>query len=78
MRDAKLTIRISRELIEKAEHFAAENNTTLTNLIEVYLRRIPARHPLDNAPIVGRLTGTLSQDVSIADYKNHLDEKSQR
>ncbi len=75
MNEAKLTIRIPRELIENAKHFAAENNTTLTNLIEAYLRRIPARHPLDNAPIVGRLTGTLSRDVSVDDYKNHLDEK---
>ena len=75
MNEAKLTIRIPRELIENAKHFAAENNTTLTNLIEAYLRRSPARHPLDNAPIVGRLTGTLSRDVSVDDYKNHLDEK---
>ncbi len=75
MNETKLTIRISRDLIENAKHFAAENNTTLTNLIETYLRRIPARHPLDNAPIVGRLTGTLSQNVSVEDYKKHLDEK---
>ena len=78
MRDAKLTIRISRELIEKAEHFAVENNTTLTNLIEAFLLRIPVKPSLENAPIVSRLTGTLSQDVSIADYKKHLDTKSQQ
>ena len=75
MNETKLTIRIPRDVIENAKHFAAENNTTLTNLIEAYLRRIPAKHPLDNAPIVGRLTGTLSKDVSVDEYKKHLDEK---
>jgi len=30
---------------------------------------------LENAPIVRRLSGTLSQDVSVEDYKQHLAEK---
>ena len=75
MHDTKLTIRISRDLIENAKQFAAENNTTLTNLIEAYLRRIPVRYPLEDAPIVSRLSGTLPQDISLDDYKKHLDEK---
>ena len=75
MHDTKLTIRISRDLLENAKDFAKQNNTTLTNLIEAYLCRIPVRHPLEGAPIVSRLSGTLSQEVSNADYKQHLDEK---
>ncbi len=75
MHDTKLTIRISRELLENAKDFAKQNNTTLTNLIEAYLRRIPVRHALDGAPIVSRLSGSLTQAVSIDDYKKHLDEK---
>lgn len=75
MHDTKLTIRISRNLLENAKTFAAQNNTTLTSLIGAYLRRIPVSHPLENAPIVSRLSGTLSQDVSLDDYKKHLGEK---
>lgn len=75
MNETKLTIRVPKNLIENAKHFAAENHTTLTNLIEAYLRRIPGEHSLENAPIVTRLSGTLSQDVTLEDYKKHLDEK---
>lgn len=75
MEETKLTVRVSRDLLEKAKHYAAQNHTTLTELIEAYLRGIPAQHPLENAPIVRRLSGTLSPDVSIQDYKKHLGEK---
>ena len=75
MQETKLTVRVPRDLLENIKRYAAENNTTLTNLIEAYLRRIPAQGPLDNAPIVRRLSGMLSQGVTLQDYKNHLEEK---
>jgi hypothetical protein len=75
MNETKLTIRVPRDLLENIKRYAAENDTTLTNLIEAYLRAIPALEPLENAPIVRRLTGTLSQAVSLQDYKKHLEEK---
>jgi len=37
------------------------------------LRRI--RKLLKNAPIVRKLSGTLSQNISLADYKKHLEQK---
>jgi hypothetical protein len=48
----------------------------VTDLIEAYLRRIPAQPPLENAPIVRRLSGALSPDITIQDYKKHLEEKN--
>ena len=75
MQQSKLTVRVPRDLLENIKHYASENNTTLTNLIEAYLRHIPAQGSLKNAPIVRRLSGTLSQTVSIQDYKDHLEEK---
>jgi hypothetical protein len=75
MQETKLTVRVPRDLLENIKRYAAQNNTTITDLIEAYLRRIPAQEPLDNAPIVLRLTGTLSPVVSIQDYKKHLEEK---
>ena len=75
MQETKLTVRVPRDLLENIKRYAAENNTTLTNLIEAYLRHIPAKGSLDNAPIVRRLSGMLSQGVTIQDYKNHLEEK---
>lgn len=75
MEETKLTVRISRDLIENAKKYAVQKHTTLTGLIEAYLRRIPAQISLEDAPIVRRLSGSLSQDVSIQDYKDHLEEK---
>jgi hypothetical protein len=75
MEETKLTVRIPRHLVNKAKQFAALNHTTLTNLIEAYLQNIPAQGLLEDAPIVQRLSGSLSQDVSIEDYHKHLEEK---
>ncbi len=75
MKDTKLTVRVSKELLENVKIYAAKNKTTLTGLIEAYLQNIPTQKTFENSPIVSRLSGTLPQNVSIQDYKNHLEEK---
>ena len=76
MQETKLTIRLPRKLLENAKHYARQQNTTLTKLINEYLLQIPMPiKELDSAPIVRRISGTLSQDVSIEDYKQHLTDK---
>jgi hypothetical protein len=71
----KLTVRVPRDLLENVKRYAAENNTTLTDLIEAYLRRIPAQPPLEDAPIVRRLSGVLPENISIQDHRQHLEDK---
>jgi hypothetical protein len=74
--DTKLTVRVPRHLLENAKRYARMHNTTLTDLISTYLQRIPEESEiLENAPIVQRLTGSISREVSIADYKKHLEDK---
>jgi hypothetical protein len=75
MEQTKLTVRVPRDLLENVKRYAAENNTTITDLIEAYLRRIPPEEPLDDAPIVRRLSGILPENVSIQDYHEHLEEE---
>jgi hypothetical protein len=75
MDQTKLTVRVPRDLLENVKRYAAQNNTTLTNLIEAYLRRIPPQEPLDDAPIVRRLSGILPENVTVQDYHVHLEEK---
>ena len=75
MEETKLTVRISRDLLDNAKRYAAKNNTTLTKLIEAYLRRTPAHSSLEHAPIVRRLIGSLPSNITIQDYKDHSDEK---
>jgi hypothetical protein len=76
MQETKLTIRLPRILLDNVKLYARQHNTTLTNLISEYLRRIPAQEELLNqAPSVKRLTGTLSAELTAEDYKTHLEEK---
>lgn len=75
MNQTKLTIRVPRDLLDNIKQYAAQNNTTMTNLIEAYLRRIPVQAPLDDAPIVRRISGALPKDVTPQDYRDHLEEK---
>lgn len=75
MQKTKLTVRLPKDLLNNAKRFAAEQNTTVTKLIETYLRRIPVESQLDQAPLVQRLSGSLSPDVSSKDHKKHLEKK---
>ncbi len=65
MEKTKLTIRVRRDWLEEAKRYARENNTTLTRLVSEYLRHLTVeKDPPSNAPIVQRLSGVLSQDIS--------------
>jgi hypothetical protein len=75
MEQTKLTVRVPRDLLENVKRYAMQNDTTITDLIEAFLRRIPAQPPMEHAPIVRRLSGLLSSDVTVQDYRKHLEEK---
>ena len=74
--DTKLTVRVPHHLLANAKRYARAHQTTLTELISIYLQNIPSEYEgLKQAPVVQRLTGLLSQNVSTEDYKKHLEEK---
>lgn len=74
--DTKLTVRVPRHLLVNAKRYALTHQTTLTELISLFLEQIPSEvEVLDHAPVVRRLTGLLSPDVSVEDYKKHLEQK---
>ncbi len=76
MGKTKLTVRVTRDLLKGAKRYANESGTTLTRLISEYLRQLTAQSdPLSDAPIVQRLSGTLSQDVSLQYYGEYLEKK---
>jgi len=75
MQKTKLTVRVPQNLLNNFRLYAQEQNTTMTSLVESYLYSIPPQQILSNAPIVYRLSGILSSDTSMNDYKKHLDEK---
>lgn len=73
IKDAKFTIRVSRDLLENAKVYAEKNNTTVTELIESFLKNIPSHFLLENAPIVRRLSGSLPKNLAVRDYRDHLE-----
>lgn len=76
MTNTKLTVRVPRNSLERAKRYAKEQDTTLTRLISEYLRRLTIQNdPLADAPIVQRLSGSLSIDVSEKDYTHYLEAK---
>jgi hypothetical protein len=75
MQETKLTVRVPRKLLENAKRYASENNTTLTDLIGAYLEKLPVKQALENAPLVRNMSGSLSDSVSVDDYRTHLNKK---
>jgi len=76
MESTKLTIRVPRKVLERAKQYAREHQTSLTRLVSEYLQQLPVENdPLVDAPIVQRLSGLVSPDVSIEDYQQYLEEK---
>lgn len=76
MEKTKLTVRLPKRLLEDAKRYAAQHNTTLTRLVSEYFRQLSAEgDPLAEASMVRLLSGILSPDASIDDYRTYLEEK---
>ena len=75
MENTKLTIRISKSRLVKAKAFVKDNNTSLSRLVDEFLGQLPEQKGHKTSKIVERLSGTLSPNVSIEDYKEHLTKK---
>ena len=74
--NTKLTVRVPYQLLLNAKRYAQLHNTTLTELISTYLEQIPTGSDiLDHAPVVRRITGLLSPEITLQEYKKHLEEK---
>ncbi|HSR34258.1 MAG TPA: DUF6364 family protein [Anaerolineae bacterium] len=76
MEKTKLTIRVPRDFLDGAKRYASQHDTTLTQLVSEFLRRLSIQDdPLADAPVVRRLSGILSPDASIDDYHEYLEKK---
>ena len=76
MEQTTLTIHLPSDLVQGAERYAEQHQTTLTQLIALYLCQLAAKENLlDHAPIVRRMSGILPADASIDEYHAYLEEK---
>jgi hypothetical protein len=75
---ADLTLKIDRELIERAEAFSRKTGRSVSDLIAEYLQRLPesSREPGTATPIVSSLRGILRESgFTEEDYRRHLEER---
>lgn len=76
--DAKLTLKLDKEIIEKAKLYAQDKNTSLSKLIENMLAKITDKSSLksENTPLVDSLSGIISsEDLNKEDYGDYLKNK---
>ncbi|MGN5763742.1 DUF6364 family protein [Acinetobacter calcoaceticus] len=72
---AKLTLSIDKNVIERAKHYAQQHQQSVSSLVEAYLDRISAQANRTNelqAPITERLTGMFAEQDNGQDYKELL------
>jgi len=71
----KLTLSIDAATVNKAKRYVAAHGTSLSRLLTQYLASLPdeIRQPLP--PRVTRLSGILPPQISVDEYKTHLQGK---
>ena len=74
---AKLTLSIDKNVIERAKHYAQQHQQSVSSLVEAYLDRISAQANKDNelrSPITEHLTGMFAAQDNGQDYKELLED----
>lgn len=72
----KLTLRVNAHLIERAKAYAQKHNTSVSQLVEVFIRNLENDEEIEHSPLVRQLTGILPPDIDVeAAYHDHLAEK---
>ncbi len=76
MNRTKFTVRVDVTAFESAKQYAKQHDTTVTELVEAYFQSLGKVEQISqDAPILSELTGSLSQDVSLEEYRAYLEEK---
>lgn len=72
----KLTLRINARLIEQAKQYAAQNETSVSQLVETFFQELnrQARRP-SSTPVLDKLLGILPEEIDVEDYYNYLTDK---
>jgi len=76
---AKLTLSVDAKVVEVAKRYAAQQGTSVSQMVEKYLRLVstlaePPVEPLP--PILARWHGVLKgSGLDISDYRKHLERK---
>jgi predicted HicB family RNase H-like nuclease len=74
---SKLTLRLEKEIIERAKEYSAERGESVSNLVEKFFKLLSEKGRSEGiTPTVKKLKGLLKDSkVSESDYKKYLEEK---
>lgn len=80
MAKESLNLSVERASIERARRYSELHGTSISRLVDQFLGALPLGEPADGdlPPIVRRLAGILREDVTMEDYRRHLEEKHGR
>ena len=70
--EVKLTLKLSKSVIEKAKQYAKKRKRSLSKLVEDYFTILSSKDPAENtkiSPIVGELAGIISEK-DVVNWKN--------
>ncbi|MCB0735966.1 MAG: hypothetical protein KDC92_00540 [Bacteroidetes bacterium] len=80
--DAKLTLKLDKNVIEKAKDYAASQKRSLSRLIEAYLKSLVEKeveqNELEISPFIKSLQSGSGVPVDVdskKEYREHLDKK---
>ena len=71
----KLTLSVDERVIERARRYSTRHNTSISQLVTSYLSQLDAPSETNLAPWVQRLRGILPSNISVEDYRRHVEEK---
>ena len=78
MGKTKLTLSVDREVVVRAKDFARSHDTSLSRLVESFLRRLNVtgdRVSSKDAPIVSQLRGLGRPSGGRTEYRRHVEKK---
>lgn len=82
--DQKLTLKLDEQVIEKAREYAKNRKTSISKLVENYLRHLTAKKKLDEddiSPLVKSFSGVVDAKFVAeprASYRKHIVKKYSR
>ncbi len=72
----KLTLRLNKQLIERAKRYAAKHNLSVSELVETYFLNLQEADAKEHTSLVQQLTGILPDSANVEQiYGEYLAEK---
>jgi hypothetical protein len=75
---AKLTLKMDKDVIDSMKRYASNNNKSLSRLVEDFFKNSigETQHTIALSPLVKELTGIISEaDIEKSNYIDYLEKK---